>query len=58
MIVLLSICGNKSIGSVMNENIPNIAIATNIKAVVIGFFTADEKRLILLCFIYKVIRNK
>ena len=44
--VLLSICGNKSIGSVIRENIPNIAIATKISAVVIGFFTADENRLI------------
>ena len=47
---LLSICGNRSIGRVIRENIPNMAIATNIKAVVIGFLTADEKRLISTLF--------
>jgi hypothetical protein len=41
IILVVSICGKKSIGNFSNEKIPNIDIATKISIVVIGLFTDD-----------------
>ncbi|GHT73137.1 hypothetical protein AGMMS50262_03730 [Bacteroidia bacterium] len=45
--LLVSIFGNKSTGNFVKENNPKRATPTNISAVVTGFFTADEYKLIL-----------
>ncbi|BEG61387.1 hypothetical protein Cfast33896_03420 [Coprobacter fastidiosus] len=50
MIVLVSISGNRSIDNLLNEKRPIITIATKQRAVVIGFFTADEYKLITFSF--------
>ena len=48
IIEFVSISGIRSIGIFISEKIPNIATATKIKAVVMGFFTADSYKLIFL----------
>ena len=52
MIVLVSISGNRSIDNLLNEKRPIITIATKQRAVVIGFFTADEYKLITFSFLH------
>ena len=47
----ISISGIWSIGSLESENTPNIATATNIRAVVIGLFIAVLYILIIFCFL-------
>ncbi|GHU61927.1 hypothetical protein FACS1894123_02050 [Bacteroidia bacterium] len=46
--VFVSISGNKSTGNLLKENSPKMATPTNISAVVTGFLTADEYKLIIL----------
>jgi hypothetical protein len=45
--VLVSISGSKSTGNFVREYNPKRATPTNIRAVVTGFLTADEYKLIL-----------